>query len=361
MSFSGFKQYLIDEEKTVFFTFGKMNPPNASHGIVLEALSKKATNNPYRVYSTTLQESANNPLNYNEKIKYLRRMFPKQSRSVIMDESIKNVYDAAVNLFNEGFRNIVMVVEDDRVRENQILLNKYNAVEGKHGFYNFKSIDVVSSENTTSRNSKLQIESAANNDFITFSHDLPKDVSDKEAKNLFNAVRTGMGLKEESKFKNHIQLKSVSDIRERFVSGEIFNVDEYVLIKETKEKALITHRGSNYLILEKEDGTTTRKWIDSVDFVDEAYEIGTDEYRDHYVKGTPGQSPKKKVAEQDAVNSAKARIEREKSTDAKKHDRMMDRARLKDTKTKNRKENFDFSAFIEEIENLTKNEGKRDD
>ena len=62
MSFSGFKQYLIDEEKTVFFTFGKMNPPNASHGIVLEALSKKATNNPYRVYSTTLQESANNPL-----------------------------------------------------------------------------------------------------------------------------------------------------------------------------------------------------------------------------------------------------------------------------------------------------------
>ena len=79
MSFSGFKQYLIDEENTAYFTFGKMNPPNASHGIVLEALSKKATNNPYRVYSTTLQESTNNPLNYNEKIKYLRRMFPKQS------------------------------------------------------------------------------------------------------------------------------------------------------------------------------------------------------------------------------------------------------------------------------------------
>jgi len=37
-----------------------------------------------------------------------------------------------------------------------------------------------------------------------------------------------------------------------------------------------------------------------------------------------------------ASDRAKARIEREKAADAKRHDRMMDRARLKDTKAKNK-------------------------
>ena len=45
---------------------------------------------------------------------------------------------------------------------------------------------------------------------------------------------------------------------------------------------------------------------------------------------------KKMFGEQDAQDFAKKRIDREKNVDGRKHDRMMDRARLKDTLKKNR-------------------------
>ena len=37
-----------------------------------------------------------------------------------------------------------MVVGSDRVKEFDNLLNKYNGVEGKHGYYGFDDIRVVS-------------------------------------------------------------------------------------------------------------------------------------------------------------------------------------------------------------------------
>ena len=37
-----------------------------------------------------------------------------------------------------------MIVGSDRVREFDTLLKKYNGVKGRHGFYNFESINVLS-------------------------------------------------------------------------------------------------------------------------------------------------------------------------------------------------------------------------
>ena len=37
-----------------------------------------------------------------------------------------------------------MVVGADRITEFQTLLNKYNGVKGRHGFYNFEKIQCVS-------------------------------------------------------------------------------------------------------------------------------------------------------------------------------------------------------------------------
>ena len=56
MSYS-FKTFLAEEEKRVYFTFGRMNPPTIGHGKLLDALAKKAGRNPYKVY---LSQSNNN-------------------------------------------------------------------------------------------------------------------------------------------------------------------------------------------------------------------------------------------------------------------------------------------------------------
>ena len=37
---SSFKQYLVEEEKTVFFTFGRMNPPTIGHEKLLNSYLK---------------------------------------------------------------------------------------------------------------------------------------------------------------------------------------------------------------------------------------------------------------------------------------------------------------------------------
>ena len=71
-------------------------------------------------------------------------MFPKHARSVMINKKVKSAIDALVALYDEGFRKVVMVVGDDRVSEFDIVLNKYNGKQARHGFYNFKSIDVVS-------------------------------------------------------------------------------------------------------------------------------------------------------------------------------------------------------------------------
>jgi hypothetical protein len=52
--------------------------------------------------------------------------------------------DIATNLHNKGFSKITMVVGADRISEFDTLLNKYNGVKARHGFYDFKEIAVIS-------------------------------------------------------------------------------------------------------------------------------------------------------------------------------------------------------------------------
>jgi hypothetical protein len=140
-----------------------------------------------------------------------------------------------------------------------------------------------------------------------------------------------MGLKEETTFKNHIELEKVSDTREQFVAGEIFNVGEVVLVKKTNEQAVITMRGSNYVIVERADLTRRRMWLEAIEQIEEhAGEEGSDELVNNYKRQTPGQSEsidvvKDKIAkdkQQDAENDADDRADMRR-----KHDRMMDAAR----------------------------------
>ena len=67
---NSFKSFLIEEEKTVYFTFGRMNPPTIGHEKLMTKLSEKSGKNPYRVYLSHSQDAKKNPLSFNEKVKY---------------------------------------------------------------------------------------------------------------------------------------------------------------------------------------------------------------------------------------------------------------------------------------------------
>ena len=105
-----FSQFLVEEEKTVYFTFGRMNPPTIGHGKLLDVLASKAGRNPYRVFLSHSQDKNKNPLQYKDKVKHVRKMFPKHARSIMSATNVKTAIDALVSLYNEGFIRVVMVV-----------------------------------------------------------------------------------------------------------------------------------------------------------------------------------------------------------------------------------------------------------
>ncbi len=275
---NSFKQYIVEEAKTLYFTFGRMNPPTIGHEKLLEVLSSKSGNNPYRIYLSQTNDKKKNPLLYNDKVKYARKMMPKHARYIMLNKDVKTVFDAANAIYNEGFVNVVMVVGSDRITEFKSLLTKYNGKTGqRYGFYNFRTIDVISagerdpdSEGVDGMSASKMRAAASDNDFNQFTKGLPKNFSNKDSKDLFNGVRSGMGLKEETEFYKHVQLESVGNLREKYIQGEIYNLGERLRIKDTNELAEVTFRGPNYLILEKEDGSIVRKWIEAVESLDEA-------------------------------------------------------------------------------------------
>ena len=436
-----FRQYLVEEERVVYFSFGRMNPPTIGHGKLLDKLASSAGRNPYRMYVSQSVDAKKNPLDYRSKVKFIRKMFPKHARNVLLNNKIKNAMEVASSLYDEGFRKIVMVVGSDRIREFDVLLNKYNGQKGRHGFYNFMDIKVISAgdrdpdaEGATGMSASKMRAAASDNDFTAFSQGLPKNFSNADSKALFNSVRKGMGLKEEKEFKKHIQLEPVSEIRENYIDGKLYEEGDEVVILETGQVGKIKRLGANYVIIEAEENMY-RKWLDDVEKVDghkieydvadfsmpkplqeeapcwtgykqvgtkmkkgkevpncvpEKIEVGQDPDIDElpgsqpatFQKGIKSKSTKaarhrhfakmakkddddpsaykdapgdKKARakgtkpsqytkrfkqmygeQKDPVNVAKQRIDRERAADARRHDSMLDRARMKATKMKNR-------------------------
>lgn len=383
---NSFSKFLVEEEKTVYFTFGRMNPPTIGHEKLMNALSTKSGKNVYRVYLSQSSDVKKNPLEFASKVKFARKMFPRHARQIMADKKIKNVFDIATKLYDEGFKRIVMVVGSDRLNEFEVLLKKYNGTKGKHGFYNFERINVVSAgdrdpdaEGAEGMSASKMRSAASDNDFTSFSQGLPKNVKTPDAKTLFNAVRKGMGLKETKEFKNKVQLDPVSEKREAYIKGDLFNVGDKVVYNEQGEIGKITHLGSNYVIVEA-NNIQMRKWIEGLELIEKedpdigdrkgtqpaqyhkGLKVTTKKARDAHFKKhgkkddndasaykpAPGDAKsktkpskhtlkfKQMYGESDAAKLAKRRIDREKEADKIRHDRMMDRARMRDVRKKNR-------------------------
>jgi len=384
---NSFKHYLIEEEKAVYFTFGRMNPPTTGHEKLMNELSKKSGNNSYRVYLSQSTDKKKNPLDFKYKVKTVRKFFPKHARSVMLNKKVKTVFDAVTEMYNDGFKNITMVVGSDRINEFTTLLKKYNGVKGRHGLYNFNKINVISAgdrdpdADDTSGMSASKMRSLANEgDFTQFSQGLPRNVSNADAKKVYNEVRKGMGLKEQIDYFNKLHFEPVSEKREAYVKGNLFNIGDHVTVVGSDELASIASLGSNYVIVES-GNKLYRKWLTDIELFEKTksrqdkdisdkpgtqpagYYKGlsktTKDKRDSHFKKhakmsddnpaaykkAPGDATAKtklskhtikyrKMFGEDAVELAKKKIEREKTVDKMKHARMLDRAKVR--KLKNR-------------------------
>lgn len=199
ITFNDFIKEAFNNEVTI--AWGRFNPPTIGHEKVLSTVKKAARGGEYRIYVSQSVDHKKNPLDYKTKVTYMRKMFPEHSQAIIMDASIKVIFDALVLLYNEGFRKLNLVAGSDRIQSFEKLLASYNDVKAKHGYYNFDKITVISSGERDPDSDGVEGMSASklrdavkNNNFNLFLTGIPSGF--KDARGLFNDIRKGMRLSE---------------------------------------------------------------------------------------------------------------------------------------------------------------------
>ena len=136
----------ISRDKTAVFTFGRMNPPTIGHEKLINKLKDVASKNraDWFVYLSSTQDSKKNPLSFDRKLHYAKKMFGKVVNTKNFPKEPTALH-AIVSLYDQGYKNVKMVVGSDRVSQFDKLLNTYNGVDNKpHGYYKFDTIEVVS-------------------------------------------------------------------------------------------------------------------------------------------------------------------------------------------------------------------------
>tara|TARA_A100001011_G_scaffold397893_1_gene500370 strand:+ start:1925 stop:4108 length:2184 start_codon:yes stop_codon:yes gene_type:complete len=262
MSIKSFKTFSEDKSKEVVFTFGRFNPPTIGHEKLIKKVISQSSSNNFRIYVSQSSDPKKNPLEYREKVQLMRKMFPKYGRNIIFNKKVVNVFDILVDLYNQGFQKVTMVVGSDRVPEFRKLMSAYNGKKARHGFYEFDTINTVSAgerdpdaDDVSGMSASKMRAAAAAGDLDSFSKGLPKGFGDKVG--VFNLLRKRMGLKEMTNFRKHIDLGPQSILREKYIRGEIFNEGDTVCCIRTGTKFIIWERKSTFVI----DGNGNKYWV----------------------------------------------------------------------------------------------------
>jgi nicotinamide mononucleotide adenylyltransferase len=258
---------------TLTIAFGRFNPPTVGHQQLMDtaAMAAMEDGGDYLIVPSRSQDKDKNPLDPDTKISYMRRMFPDHSEKIVNDSNFRTIFDVLKKAHNDGYANVRIVGGADRVKEFERLSNDYNGQ-----LYQFDGIEVISSKDRDPDSNKgvegvsasrLRL-AAAEGDFMTFRSGLPKGVRNKQALELFDLVRQGMGIQEIQREGYNIwEIAPKFDqqsLRENYIDGNIFKVGQFVENLNTGLIGRIIRRGTNYLICVTENGMMFKSWIKDV-------------------------------------------------------------------------------------------------
>jgi len=187
---------------TAVFVFGRFNPPTIGHEKLINAVIavNQREGGTALIYGSHSQDSRTNPLTHTQKFKWLLKMFPRMKKSLQNTAKEKNVFEIATNL-NGKYDKLVMVAGSDRVDEFTSLLNSYNGIKSKHGFYEFKEIEVISAgerdpdeDGATGMSASKMRKAATQGDFKAFQLGASDELTVNDKRNMMNDVRKGLKL-----------------------------------------------------------------------------------------------------------------------------------------------------------------------
>ena len=282
----------LNKDSTLVFAFGRFNPPTIGHAklmskVITEARSNRAN---HVVYASASTDSRKNPLDVNTKVRFMKKMFPRNNIKAAGGN--QRTFMEILKFMDRMYGNIIMIAGSDRVGEFQKLADTYNGRD-----YNYKSIKLISSgerdpdaEGVTGMSASKMREMAKNNDYRSFKQGVP-NLSDRDSKQLFDAVKKGMGIREGiESFTNFLN----NDLREEYHQERIFNIGDMVEHLDGT-MGMIVRRGSNYVSMETDDGLIKKAWLYDIQSLEEGPRIprkkgqpaGSDKHSDLYTDENP--------------------------------------------------------------------------
>ena len=182
------------KDRTVVMAFGRFQPPTIGHELLIHAVqhAAQAANADSVIYVSRTQDHKNNPLSVDQKIYYLKKMFPTMN-FVAADDQVRTPVEAVKHL-NNKYNNLIMIAGSDRATSFQEILNKYNGIE-----FNYHTAKVISSgdrdpdsDSATGMSGTKMREAAVANNLEAFRQGLPHSINEKDAQQLMQAVQQGL-------------------------------------------------------------------------------------------------------------------------------------------------------------------------
>ena len=280
----------LDKTSKMVFAYGRFNPPTIGHAKLMREVITQARKNGANnaVYASASTDKRKNPLDQKTKIKFMKKMFPQNK--ILPAGGTQRTFMEVLKFYDKMYGEIIMVAGSDRINEFQSIADKYNGKD-----YNYKSIKVVSSgerdpdaEGVTGMSASKMREMAKNNDFKTFKTGLT-NLNDRDSKQLFNAVKKGMGINE--RYESFTEFVN-NDIREEFYQEKIFNIGDMVEHMDGTSGQIV-RRGTNYVSYES-DGLIKKAWLYDILMSEEpriprkkGQPAGSDKHSDLYTDENP--------------------------------------------------------------------------
>ena len=294
---------------TLTVGFGRFNPPHAGHGKLMDIAAQSAaeTEGDYVIVPSRTLDPKKNPLDADTKISTMRTLFPDHAEKIVNDPQNNTIFDVLKKAHNDGYANVRIVAGDDRVKQFDKLSQNYNGQ-----LYQFDGLETLSSgareddsEGMEGYSASRMRLAAIEGDFKSFYNNLHNEVpafdevgnpiievdpntgeelvdqngqplqamdlvpimKRKQAKDYFINVRQAMGAEEVQECWNIWEIAPKEDpenLREAYISKEIFDIGTKVEDVTTGLTGRIIRRGANHLICVTEDQMMFKSWVKDV-------------------------------------------------------------------------------------------------
>jgi|TARA_B100001094_G_C18144957_1_gene780127 hypothetical protein len=185
------RELFEDKGKACAFAVGRMNPATNGHELLVNAI-KQQPGDAFLFLTDRAPKLPDNPLTPQDKLEWARKSFDG-----ITIELAKNVFPAAVKLYEAGYRDVTFLEGENKLGP---ILEKYNGEEGAHGFYDF-NLNFVKLERNADADDATGMSGTKIREFVTNDdlENFTKAVTDKakpHAEEMFKKLQDILGVKE---------------------------------------------------------------------------------------------------------------------------------------------------------------------